>query len=163
MIVILMGVAGSGKTTIGQTLANQLGWPFFDADDFHSVANRAKMANDIPLNDDDRADWLSDLRKLLTEKTKARQPIVLACSALKESYRQILQINAEVHFVYLKGTYEQIRERMERRKDHYMSAAMLDSQFKILEEPARALVVDITMEPSAIADAICKGLNLPAE
>ena len=163
MIVILMGVAGSGKTTIGQILANQLGWPFFDADDFHSAANRAKMANGIPLTDADRADWLSDLRKLLTEKTQAGQPIILACSALKESYRQILQINAEVYFVYLKGTYKQIRERMKRRKDHYMSAAMLDSQFKILEEPAHALVVDITMEPSAIIDAICKGLNLPAE
>lgn len=163
MIVILMGVAGSGKTTIGQMFANQLGWPFFDADDFHFKANRAKMANGIPLTDADRADWLSDLRKLLTEKTKAGQSIILACSALKESYRQILQIDAEVHFVYLKGTYEQIRERMEWRKDHYMSADMLDSQFKTLEEPARALVVDITMGPSAIVDAICKGLNLPTE
>lgn len=163
MIVILMGVSGSGKTTIGQMLANHLGWPFFDADNFHFAANRAKMANGIPLTDADRADWLSDLRELLTDKTQTGQSIILACSALKESYRQILQIDADVYFVYLKGTTEQIRERMERRKDHYMSAAMLDSQLEILEEPARALVVDITMEPSAIVDAICKGLNLPIE
>jgi gluconokinase len=160
MIIILMGVAGSGKTTIGKLLATRLGWRFYDADDFHSAANRAKMESGIPLTDANRADWLSTLRQLLLRQMEKKQSAVLACSALKETYRQILQVSSEVRFVYLKGTRAQIKERISQREGHYMSAAMLDSQFEILEEPAHAMVVDITMKPSAIIDIICKRLEL---
>ena len=163
MIIIVMGVAGSGKTTLGRLLADRLGWHFYDADDFHSAANHAKMANGIPLTDADRVDWLTALRDLLLQQVKRKQSAVLACSALKESYRQVLLVSTEIRLVYLKGTHAQIEERISRRKDHYMTVAMLDSQFKILEEPLHALVVDITMEPSVITNTICKGLNLPTE
>jgi len=160
MIVILMGVAGSGKTTLGRALSERLGWPFFDADDFHSEGNRAKMAAGIPLNDADRAGWLASLRELLTSNVEAGQSLVLACSALKETYRQTLQVDNQTQFIYLKGTYEQIRSRLEGRHGHYMKPAMLDSQFEILEEPAQAIVVDITMEPSFIVDTLLKELHL---
>jgi len=160
VIIILMGVAGSGKTTIGRVLSERLVWPFHDADDFHSDANRAKMAADIPLTDVDRSDWLASLRGLLVSKTQAGQSLVLACSALKETYRQILQVDDQTHFIYLKGTYEQIKSRLEGRHGHYMKPAMLDSQFEVLEEPAQAVIVDITMEPSVIVETIVKELHL---
>ena len=160
MIIILMGVAGSGKTTIGRVLSERLVWPFHDADDFHSDANRAKMAAGIPLNDADRADWLASLRGLLVSKAQTGQSFVLACSALKETYRQILQVDDQTHFVHLKGTYEQIKSRLEGRHGHYMKPAMLDSQFEVLEEPAQAIIVDITMEPSVIVETIVKELHL---
>ena len=109
MVIIIMGVSGAGKTTVGQLLAKELGWKFYDADDFHSAANKDKMSRGVPLTDEDRADWLASLRSLLNQNIEASQSIVLACSALKQEYQDVLRVNKEVHFVYLQGTYQQIR------------------------------------------------------
>ena len=144
--VIVMGVAGSGKTTVGKSLAGHLGWEFYDADGFHPAENITKMANGIPLDDVDRIPWLAALHALVADSLKTSRPAVLACSALKESYRQqLLEGNEGVQLVYLKGSYELIWSRLTRRKDHYMKPDMLQSQFEALEEPAHAFVVDISM------------------
>jgi carbohydrate kinase (thermoresistant glucokinase family) len=160
MIIIIMGVAGSGKTTIGALLAKELGWTFYDADDFHSESNRAKMSQGIALMDEDRTDWLISLRGLITQSIQQNKPAILACSALKNSYRNILEVDEQVKFVYLQGTYEQIKMRLCNRIGHFMSAGMLDSQFQTLEEPENALAVDIKNTPQDILAIIRKGLNL---
>ena len=159
-IIIIMGVAGCGKSTIGAMLAHELGWDFYDADDFHSESNRIKMAQNIPLTDEDRADWLDSLRSLIGQNIQNEKPIVLACSALKKSYRDILMINDQVEFIYLRGTYEQIEARLLQRSGHFMSAKMLASQFDILEEPQDAVTIDITHTPQEIISVIRKGLAL---
>jgi gluconokinase len=133
MIIIIMGVAGSGKTTIGSLLARELGWKFYDADDFHSELNRAKMSQGISLTDEDRADWLITLKELIAQNIQQNAPAILACSALKNSYRDTLKVNEQVKFIYLQGTYEQIKKRLNDRSGHFMSAGMLDSQFQTLE------------------------------
>jgi len=156
VIIIVMGVSGSGKTTVGSLLARKLHWSFFDADDFHSVENRAKMSLGIPLTDEDRREWLENLRALLLKTAHG----VLACSALKRSYRRILAIHDQVHFVYLKGTFEQVESRLKNRTDHYMPVKLLASQFEALEEPKDALIVDITHTPDEILAIIHKGLHL---
>lgn len=143
---IVMGVSGSGKSSLGQALAHRLGWDFYDADDFHPPENVAKMAGGTPLNDEDRAPWLARLRDLIRDCQAEKRPGVLACSALKERYRQVLLSgNENVQIVYLKGSYELIWERMSRRPGHYMKAHMLQSQFEALEEPQNALIVDVAM------------------
>lgn len=159
MIIIIMGVAGSGKTTIGLLLARELGWNFYDADDFHSEANRTKMSQGIALTDEDRASWLMSLRELVSQNTEENTPAILACSALKNSYRDMLAVNEQVKFVYLQGTYAQIKARLTERTGHFMSASMLDSQFETLEEPQNALTVDITNSPQEILTLIRKGLH----
>ena len=159
-IIIIMGVAGCGKSTIGSMLAHELGWDFYDADDFHSESNRIKMAQNIPLTDEDRAGWLDSLRSLIGQNIQNEKSIVLACSALKKSYRDILMINDQVEFIYLRGTYEQIEARLLQRSGHFMSAKMLASQFDILEEPQDALTIDITHTPQEIISIIRKGLAL---
>ena len=159
-IIIIMGVAGCGKSTIGAMLAHELGWDFYDADDFHSESNRIKMAQNIPLTDEDRADWLDSLRSLIGQNIQNERSIVLACSALKKSYRDTLIINDQVEFIYLRGTYEQIEARLLQRSGHFMSAKMLASQFDILEEPQDALTIDITHTPQEIISIIRKGLAL---
>jgi gluconokinase len=142
---IVMGVSGSGKTEVGSSLAQHLGWDFYDADDFHPADNVAKMAAGIPLDDSDRAPWLASLHELISTSLKKDQPGVLACSALKERYRQqLLAGNDDVQLVYLKGSYELIWSRMSARKDHYMKPHMLRSQFETLEEPDNALVIDVS-------------------
>lgn len=151
-----MGVSGSGKTTIGRLLAQELGLPFFDADDFHSDANRLKMSRGIPLDDDDRVEWLGALKAVLEENADC----VLACSALKEAYRGILRVDTGVRFVHLRGSYGQIEARMALRREHYMPVQLLKSQFEALEEPADAFSVDITHTPQEIAAIIRKGLDL---
>jgi gluconokinase len=156
MKIIIMGVSGSGKTTVGRLLARELGWRFFDADDFHSEANRAKMAGGVPLTDEDRASWLAALKTVLKEHADC----VLACSALKEAYRGVLRVDESVRFVYLKGTFEQVQSRLERRTGHYMPAKLLHSQFEALEEPADAVVVEIASAPEALIPIIRKGLDL---
>lgn len=156
MKIIVMGVSGSGKTTVGSLLADELSWKFFDADDFHPPENREKMARGIPLTDEDRIGWLETLRTLLMENPSC----VLACSALKKSYREFLTMDDQVRFVYLKGSFDQIEARMKNRKDHYMPVQLLTSQFNTLEEPEAALIVDITQPPHKIVAEICKGLNL---
>lgn len=159
-VIILMGVAGSGKTTVGSLLARELNWDFYDGDDFHSESNRTKMAENMPLGDQDRASWLMSLKNLLDQNNQAGKSVVSACSALKESYRGILKINQNVQFVYLQGPYQQIEERLNNRAGHYMSAKMLASQFEILEEPKNTLIIDITNPPEEIITIIRKGLNL---
>ena len=155
-----MGVAGSGKTTIGSLLANELGWRFYDADDFHTEANREKMAQGTPLTDDDRASWLAVLQELIRSNLHAGISSVLACSALKDSYRAILKADGQVKFVYLKGTYSQIEMQLKNRTGHYMPAKLLASQLEILEEPKDALVADITQPPGEIIRNIRKGFTL---
>ena len=159
--VIVMGVSGSGKTSVGRSLAEKLGWDFYDADDFHPPANVAKMASGTPLDDSDRAPWLAALHDRISSSLKADQPGVLACSALKDRYRrQLLDGNQGVQVVYLKGSYELIWSRMEKRTDHYMKPHMLKSQFDALEEPANALTIDIAMSLDEIVQEIISSLSI---
>jgi gluconokinase len=157
---IVMGVSGSGKSVVGKALAQNLGWDFFDADDFHPPANVAKMASGIPLDDSDRAPWLDALRELISSSLKADRPAVLACSALKEIYRQrLMDGNNGVRLVYLKGSYDLIWSRMIARADHFMKPSMLQSQFNTLEEPADAITVDIALSIEEIVKKILAELN----
>jgi gluconokinase len=160
MIIVIMGVAGSGKTTIGSLLAKVLGWDFFDADDFHSETNREKMTQGIALTDDDRTGWLFVLQELIRENIRQNKDMVLACSALRNSYRITLNVDEQVKFIYLQGTYEQIKTRLHNRTGHYMTADMLDSQFQTLEEPQNSLTIDISNTPQDIIHIIRKGLHL---
>jgi gluconokinase len=158
--VIVMGVAGSGKTTVGETLAQKLGWNFYDADAFHPAENIAKMANGTPLDDSDRAPWLAALQALIVTSLMENRPAVLACSALKESYRQqLLEGNEGVRIVYLKGSYDLIWSRISQREDHYMKPQMLQSQFEALEEPANALTIDVSLPVAEIVDEIMEWLG----
>jgi gluconokinase len=148
---IVMGVSGSGKSTVGKALAEKLGWDFFDADDFHPQANIAKMAAGIPLDDSDRAPWLAALSDQLFATLKAGRHPVLACSALKEIYRkQLLDGKDGVEIIYLRGSYDLLLERMSTREGHFMKPEMLKSQFATLEEPQNALVLDISMPLDAM-------------
>ena len=154
-----MGVAGSGKTTIGRGLAERLGVPFYDGDDYHPPANIAKMAEGIPLDDGDRAGWLAVLAGLIRDSLSRGEGGVMACSALKRDYRNTLRIDPRrVRFVYLRGEYDMIRGRLEQRAGHYMRAGMLRSQFADLEEPNRALWVKTTAEPETLIDSIMEKL-----
>ena len=157
---IIMDVSGSGKTTVGKALAEKLDWDFFDADDFHPPENIFKMAAGIPLDDSDRTPWLAALSdRLFSTLTAGRQP-VLACSALKESYRaQLLEKTRGIAIVYLKGSYDLIWARMSAREGHYMKPAMLQSQFAILEEPRDALVLDVSMPMEEMLRSVLAFLN----
>lgn len=155
--IIVMGVAGSGKTTVGQALAKRLGWDFYDADGFHPIENISKMASGIPLDDADRIPWLASLRALISASLTEQRPAVLACSALKESYRQkLLAQNSDVLLVYLKGDYDLIWSRLAERQDHYMKPEMLQSQFDVLEEPTDVLTVDVAMSVKEIVGEILR-------
>ncbi|HVY06877.1 MAG TPA: gluconokinase [Burkholderiales bacterium] len=155
MIVVLMGVSGVGKTTIGQALAERTGWRLYDADEFHSAANIEKMRNGIALQDEDRWPWLDSMHAMLAEKHARNESVLLACSALKQKYRdRLAQGGLPIRWVYLKGSFELIRSRLEARKNHYMKAGLLESQFAALEEPKDALVADIGEDPAGIADFI---------
>ncbi len=154
-IILLTGVAGSGKTTLGRQLAAELGWPYHEADDFHSAANKAKMGCGQPLDDADRAPWLAAIRAAMDECRAAGRSAVFTCSALKESYRRVLLEGApEVSLVFLTGDRETLFARMQSRAGHYMKPGMLESQLAILEPPAGALVLDIRQTPAALVAAI---------
>lgn len=161
MIVILMGVSGSGKTTVGTQLAKALHWTFVDADDFHSAANIEKMQRGIPLTEQDREPWLTALRSQIVRWLKDDHDVVLACSALKARYRRELLVDpSRMRMVYLKGTYELILRRLAGRKEHFMRPDLLVSQFDSLEEPNGALIVDIAPPPRDIVRQIRKKLRL---
>ena len=163
MVIILMGVAGSGKTTVGQLLAGRLGWTFYDGDDFHPARNREKMKRGIPLDESDRQPWLLAIRQLIIDLLNANRNAVVACSALKRSYRRLLAGDSgEVNFVFLHGSPAEIAERLANRRGHFFDPALLQSQFTDLEEPDCALKVDISMAPEKIADTIIAALVSPA-
>jgi gluconokinase len=160
MIIILMGVSGSGKTTTGKILAGKLGWDFYDADDFHPPRNIAKMSQGLALTDEDRQPWLGSLHGLILDCIQKEKQAVIACSALKEKYRTALRVNDDVQFVYLKGTFEQIRSRLTGRQDHFMSGDLLADQFATLQEPGDALPVDISLPPEQIVTLIRIALKI---
>jgi gluconokinase len=159
-IIFIMGVSGSGKTTIGVKLAGMIGMPFFDADDYHPEANKIKMRAGIPLNDEDRYGWLVQLNKVAVENSRGKGAII-ACSALKEQYREMLSkgLESPVYWVLLKGNFDLIQARLNARKGHFMPASLLRSQFDTLEAPRNAIVIDISEEPDAIVQAILEKLK----
>jgi gluconokinase len=153
--IIIMGVSGCGKSTVGRRLATGLGWPFLDADDFHPLNNRQKMAQGIALTDDDRHPWLLTLRGGLERAQHQHQSLVLACSALKRSYRKTLTDGCVgVQWIYLQGSYELIGARLRGRSNHFMPPSLLHSQFATLEEPEDALWVDAALDVDRIVEQI---------
>jgi gluconokinase len=135
MVIIIFGVSGAGKTTLGRLLAREFGWAFYEADNFHSPANVEKMRQGVPLTDQDRWPWLESLRELINRCVAAGEYAVLACSALKEEYRRRLRVNTEVKFVFLQGNYALVAEQLRQRRGHFMNPALLQSQFADLEKP----------------------------
>lgn len=160
MIVIVMGVVGSGKTTVGRLLAQLLGREFADADDFHPAVNVEKIRRGIPLGDEDRQPWLERLREAIVGWIARGRNVVLACSALKRAYRKTLDAGPEIRFVYLKGSAALIAERLQSRHGHFAGEQILASQLADLEEPQGALTVDIAATPEQIVDKIRQGLGL---
>lgn len=154
--IVLMGVSGSGKSSIGRRLSEETGWPFFDGDGFHPPENVKKMAGGEPLNDRDRLPWLRRLNELIEEYLEQGLSLILACSALKASYREILVEGYadRVRFVFLKGDFDLIHQRMLSRANHYMDAEMFGSQFEVLEEPTDALVIDVDQRVDEITKLI---------
>jgi gluconokinase len=159
MIVIVMGTTGSGKTTVGSLLANRMGWLFADGDDFHPSANVEKMKHGIPLTDEDRMPWLKTLHDQIVQWIAEGRDAVLACSALKQSYRDELKAGPEVKFVYLKGSYELFSTRVLGRKGHFAKQDLIASQFATLEEPADAITVDARPSPEGIVEEIRRRLG----
>jgi gluconokinase len=160
MIIVLMGVTGAGKTTVGRLLAEDLGWTFYDADDFHSQANVEKMRCGEPLTDEDRVAWLESLEQLIRDKLRSESNIVLACSALKASYRSYLLIDEQVRLVYLKGTRSLIQARLTERRGHYMNPSLFESQFATLEEPEQAIIIDAAASPDDIVATIRERIGI---
>jgi gluconokinase len=155
-----MGPAGSGKTTVGELLAAQLKWQFADGDNFHSLANIEKMSRGVSLHDEDRIPWLHSIRDAILQWDAQDKNVVLACSALKRSYRQLLLINSNVKLVYLKGSFELFRQRLRARKGHYAGEQILAGQFADLEEPEDAITIDAALSPEQIVAEIRKRLAL---
>jgi carbohydrate kinase (thermoresistant glucokinase family) len=156
MIVLVMGVSGSGKNTVGEPLAQRLGWKFIDGDDYHPPENVKKMAAGIALQDEDRWPWLDRLNGMLRQEKN----VVLACSALKEAYRRRLLAGiADCAIVHLRGSFELIRSRVEQRRHRYMPASLLQSQFETLEPPAKAIDVDVSLDVEVSLKTILERLN----
>lgn len=160
MVIVIMGVAGAGKTTIGSLLASDLGWKFFDADDFHSPANIEKMRAGLSLTEADREPWLAALHALLQRLGAIGTNAVLACSALQSDFRRRLSAGIDVRFVHLRARPEVIADRLEKRQDHFASPSLLPSQFATLEEPEEALVLDASSRPDELVAAIRKALKV---
>lgn len=160
VVIILMGVSGSGKTTVGRLLAAELGWKYYEGDDFHPRANVEKMRAGVPLTDDDRRPWLEALRGLVRDCLGRGESAVLACSALKQSYRERLLIDERVILIYLKGDYEIIQQRLSQRRGHYMNPDLLRSQFDALEEPEADAHVEVSSSPAELVKSIRGRLGL---
>jgi gluconokinase len=159
MIVLLMGVAGSGKTTVGRMLADRLGWVYLEADDFHSAANKEKMHRGVPLTETDRLPWLDAIHVELQAQDAKEKNVVLACSALREEYRHRLMAGLRVKLVYLRGSKELIADRLRQRTGHFAGEAILDDQFAVLEEPRDALFADIAKNPDSIVEGILREIT----
>lgn len=154
-VVILMGVSGVGKTSVGVAVAEQLGWEFFDGDDFHPPANVDKMSRGVPLDDDDRKDWLDALHQLIRRNLDVGQPAIIACSALKDKYRDFLREGHEgVVVVYLKAAEGVVADRIHDRGDHYFDPNLLASQYAALEEPQDAVTVDASRPLPAVVETV---------
>src|SRR5258708_3001977 len=162
MVIVVMGVTGSWKTTMGRRVGGGIGGDFGDGDEFHSAENKAKMHQGIPVTDADRAPWLAAIHQRIAQWLSEKRNVVLACSALKQSYRQLLWTGPEVRFVYLRGTYDLIAERLRARKGHFADEHILAGQFADLEEPTDAVIVDISASPEDMVDEICRRLGLAA-
>jgi gluconokinase len=160
LVIVIMGVSGAGKTTVGSLLAASLGWDFADADDYHSPENIEKMRAGIPLTDVDRAPWLKSLRARIAGWLDSGNNGVLACSALRQAYRDELRINESVRFVFLKGTPDLLSARLRQRHNHYMKQSMLESQLATLEEPVDALIEPADLAPEQIVQQIRESLAL---
>jgi carbohydrate kinase (thermoresistant glucokinase family) len=161
MNLVLMGVSGSGKTTVGLMLSRELGWPYVDADDYHPAANVEKMRTGTPLDDVDRCPWLDRLNQLLREHQVRGQSVILGCSALKRAYRDRLASGLhDLRWVHLQGSFELILSRLQARKGHYMPATLLQSQFATLEAPNDALTLDIAATPEVLARRVIEALEL---
>jgi len=163
VIVIVFGVSGAGKTTVGKLLAEDLSWRFYEADDFQPRANIEKMRGGRPLTDEDRWPWLKLLREQITRSLAAKENAVLACSALKRAYRQRLRVSDYVKFVFLRGDYALIERQLRRRRGHFMNPALLQSQFADLEEPQPdedVLTIDLGRSPQELVDEIKTKLKL---
>jgi gluconokinase len=162
MVVIIFGVPGAGKTTIGELLAQELHWKFYDADDFHPQVNIDKMERGEPLTDEDRQPWLQSLREAITRSLAANENAVLACSALKRKYRELLRVNADVKFVFLHGSRARIADQLKQRRGHFIDPALLDSQFADLEEPESSedmLTIELKGEPDELVEQIRQKLS----
>ncbi|HUL16257.1 MAG TPA: gluconokinase, GntK/IdnK-type [Terriglobales bacterium] len=156
MILLLMGTTGAGKTTVGELVASRLGWTFLDADSFHSPANIEKMRRGIPLTDEDRASWLAAIHHELAKRSAARENVVLACSALKQRYRDEIGDGLDMRLVYLKGNYETMARHIAARHGHFAGEGILAGQFADLEEPKNALVMDVSRTPEELAAGIVR-------
>jgi gluconokinase len=160
MVLLLMGVTASGKTTVGHLLRDQLGWPFYDGDDFHPAANIEKMSKGIPLTDDDRLPWLARLHQLMADAEARGESAIVASSALKETYRRILSDGLRtLRIVYLKGDPATLQHRLDQRVGHFMPKTMLPSQMAALEEPSDAIVVNAGQPPNVIVQQILDALK----
>jgi gluconokinase len=163
VVIIICGVTGAGKTTIGELLARELDWKFYEGDDFHSLANIAKMKRGLPLTDEDRKPWLDKLRQLIEGCVAAGENAVLACSALKKAYRDYLRVSEEVKFVFLRGNRGRIAEQLRRRRGHFMNPALVKSQFNDLEEPKGSepvLTVELAGTPHELVELIKTNLRI---
>jgi gluconokinase len=159
VVIIIMGVVGAGKTTIGRLLADQLAWEFVDADSFHSPTNIEKMRSGKPLTDSDRIPWLDAIHAAITNWVSEKQDVVLACSALKRSYR-LKMSGRGVVFVYLRGDPALVAQRLGSRTGHYATEQLLTSQLEALEEPEHAITVDVDTTPAEIVSEIRRRLAL---
>src|SRR5439155_16755425 len=162
MVVIIWGVSGAGKTTIGKLLAQELGWKFYEAGDFRPAANIDKMRAGVPLTDEDRQPWLERLSGVIEKSLAANANAVLACSALKQKYRDLLRVNSDVKFVFLHGSRARIADQLKQRRGHFIDPALLDSQFVDLEEPESSedmLTIELKGGPDELVEQIRQKLS----